>query len=348
MIDTLRFKIKTTPKLISQVQKLSVSLVKKSNITGITLYSGDKVNVKLPSWDYNTNLFFSEIHPNYLFLELSIPKYEFGHNLYLIYPDELSGVIQDLYVYLNRSFDLSLPPIDTWQVVRADFCYSWRYHTQLQAQAIMGILQTYNFPRKKVHRTNSSIMYVGSTYSVKYYLKSNEFFAHDFKRIVKTDPDNAYRLLNISDGILRFEITMRSKALFQYFDVLKCYIKDISDTHQIESIMNQIQSKLLGKVQKNGMTNAEVLDQLMATFPPKKAFNLWKYYLLARGTDFFVRQKVNEAYHRSQVYRLQSDLVRAGVGISIPDSTEKYDLMIPSKFAVNPRPVTRERDGLRP
>ena len=79
--------------------------------------------------------------------------------------------------------------------------------------AILDVLKSFDVSRKRniIHR--SSIMEQGSTYSMKFYLKFDEYKVHDFANLRKKDLNFAYDVLSYSSGVLRFEVTLRKKQL---------------------------------------------------------------------------------------------------------------------------------------
>lgn len=344
MIDTLSIIIPTDEELRSHLKKISISNTRKNNLLDVVIRTSDLISVRLPSWDYNINIFVTDKYPNSIKVEFSVPKFVFGHNLYLIYPEELLEVMEDFRVYLNNSLDITLPTTSKWSVVRADFCYSWRYLTQDQATVILSSLQLYDQPRKKAHNyPGESLMRNGREITTKFYLKSPEFFSHDFKRIVKQSPDDAYRLLGIADGVLRYEVSIKHASLIRYFETKKVRLANLTDRNTILRIMVMNMDKMIRGLSKTAMTTAEVYEALKTSYKPLRALNLWRYYLLTRSTDAFVRSTIIKSLDRSTNWRYNSALKKAGVGIIASVDSGSYDILIPSKFVVNPNPIQRER-----
>ena len=156
---------------------------------------------------------FYEYENTYLTLEFSVPKYWYGHNIHLLY-DYLKA-LNELRKSLQKQLHLKLPNIHDWQVWRADICYSWRCPSQRIAESILDSIKKLHFPRKKPHIYSDSIMFTGTTYSLKFYLKLPEFFAHDRKALLKANArlDWINYLEQKADGVLRCEATLRRKYL---------------------------------------------------------------------------------------------------------------------------------------
>jgi Phage replication protein CRI len=177
---------------------------------------------------YHRELFFS-VPETYtpeakLVLEFSVPKFWYGHNISLLYDwftalEVLKGQIEAQFG-LKRS---KLPDPGDWEVLRADLCYAWRFPSQSDAETYLKSLERLEFPYKKPVKRRDSLFFPGRTYSIKVYLKHNEFKANDRKELIKQKASSDWikHLSQLSEGVLRFEGTFRRKWLTRYgiFDV---------------------------------------------------------------------------------------------------------------------------------
>jgi hypothetical protein len=151
-----------------------------------------------------------------LWVEYSIPKYWYGHNIHLLY-DYLSG-LQRLREQLMEQFGLKrsrFPKVDDWELWRLDCCYAFRFPTQLSAQQYLDSLKRQRFPRKQPHIYPTSIVFGGGTYSFKVYLKLPEFKVHDRKQLLKERASLEWvnHLEQLAEGVLRVEASFRRKYL---------------------------------------------------------------------------------------------------------------------------------------
>lgn len=152
-----------------------------------------------------------------LTIELSLPKFSYGHNIHLLY--DFTAAIAKLKKLLEKQFNLQtrakLIDISQWQVWRADCCYAWRMPNQQIAQLVLDSLKHLHYPRKKPAIYPTGIYFGGSTYSVKFYLKLPEFKAHDRKALIKAkmNLEQINCLENKADGVLRYEATLRRQYL---------------------------------------------------------------------------------------------------------------------------------------
>lgn len=152
-----------------------------------------------------------------LLLEFSIPKFWYGHNVHLLYG--FLDALRELKTCLEQGFGLrkraKLPDPLEWQLYRVDLCYAWRLPSQSIAQQYLDSLKHIHYPRKRPVIYPTSIVFVGATYSLKFYLKYPEFRTHDMRELVKAKAALEWvnHLEELSNGVLRCEATLRRKYL---------------------------------------------------------------------------------------------------------------------------------------
>lgn len=149
----------------------------------------------------------------FLTLEFSLPKFWQGHNIHLLY--ELTPSLEEMRRIFSRELHLRLPPIRDWLVKRLDLCYAWHCPTQVIAEQVLESLKRLHYPRKKPTIFPSAVMFVGKTYSLKFYLKLPEFINNDRKALIeeKAKMEWINYLEELADGVLRCEATLRSQWL---------------------------------------------------------------------------------------------------------------------------------------
>ncbi len=151
-----------------------------------------------------------------LWLEFSVPKFWYGHNIILLY--DWPKALRHFRALLVNQFGLKrmqFPEVETWEVHRADACYAYRLPNQQLAQAYIDSLKRLRFPRKQPAIHPHSIFFGGGTFAFKVYLKFPEFMAHDRKELIqqKASGDWIEHLERLSQGVLRVEASMRRKYL---------------------------------------------------------------------------------------------------------------------------------------
>jgi hypothetical protein len=190
---------------------------------------------------------FVEVDETFLTVELSLPKFAYGHNIHLLY--NFTIAIARLKELLERRFNLKtrakFVDISQWQVWRVDCCYAWKAPDQQIAQQVLDSLKHLHYPRKKPIIYPTSIVFVGSTYSVKFYLKLPEFKAHDLKALIKAKARLEWvnHLEEKADGVLRYEATLRRKYLERQNiktvgDLTRPFIEVELDSHLISDGQN--------------------------------------------------------------------------------------------------------------
>lgn len=151
-----------------------------------------------------------------LWLEFSVPKFWYGHNIILLYdwPQALRH-FRELLVQQFKLKRLKFPEIEAWEVYRADACYAYALPSQHAAQLYLDSLKRLRFPRKAPTIHPHSIFFGGGTFAFKIYLKKPEFLAHDRQELIKhrASSDWVEYLERLSDGVLRIEASMRRRYL---------------------------------------------------------------------------------------------------------------------------------------
>ena len=111
---------------------------------------------------------------NYAEIELSMPKYIHGHNVYMIHVGSLinlsRNLAEDLYTELKLKTDVS-----TWEIQRIDLCFNWKLKNKEQLKTYLKIFRNLDYARKKKYTYDTSAMYKGSAYTVKIYAKYDEY-----------------------------------------------------------------------------------------------------------------------------------------------------------------------------
>jgi hypothetical protein len=223
MIDTLKLGIPLTQGQHSKLQKL---LEKDENWQWVRFQpsSGELKLVRcrglahLDQHSFHRDIRFdvsSTYIPEetFLTLELSVPKFWYGHNIHLLY--NFTQALAQVKKLLEKQLHCRFVDVMTWKVSRVDCCYAWRCPSQKIAQQVLDSLKRLDFPRKKPIIYPETILFAGATYSVKFYLKQPEFIKHDRKALLedKASLEWINYLEDLSEGVLRMEATLRRQYL---------------------------------------------------------------------------------------------------------------------------------------
>lgn len=174
------------------------------------------VNLDRQSFHRDTAFDVSEHYTpdaTFLILELSLPKFWYGHNIHLLY--NFIDPLKELKRLLENQFQCRFADVLDWNIFRLDICYAWKTPSQTISQKILDSLKRLHYPRKKPIIYPSSIVFAGTTYSFKFYLKYPEFIQNDKKALKKAKASLEWitHLENLSSGVIRCEATLRRKYL---------------------------------------------------------------------------------------------------------------------------------------
>jgi hypothetical protein len=184
-------------------------------------------------------------------------------------------------------------------------------------------------------KSGTSLMFVGSESSVKFYMKGPEFYQHDFKRIRNFSVDTALELLDKARGVLRFEVTLRHKAIQQIFGVHKNSINifPLLTRDTIIDIMRGHIHKVLGITVATPMNTQTAYDKISAHCNPTTAIRLYSFYRLYVSSDPTDRS-VLLGYPRSTRARYLSTIRRYRLGLPVDISDSEVSFTIPSTINV--------------
>jgi len=347
MIDTVRFKMLLTRKQYEKIRSVSKEMSETDNESGSTSFRVLKKNVPIGSYDRNISIYVSDEH--YCYIEFSVPKYLYGHNVFLVYPEQVPSICESLQKKFYRFFG-DFPATIWWELERVDLCYAWKLPSHEDAVKVLSLLQNISGGRTHKFTYNSSVMFKGGTMTTKFYLKDDEYYKHDFVELKKSGfIDMAYKYLAISQGVLRFEISLRKQAINRLFYGVEsgdCYwISWLFTTEACTHILNRRMSDLMKCVNKKLVTLDQVHDKLVAVYGKTKGFHLYSFYRIYYNDEFGVK-KIRKSMTYQQVWYNLKKLNNAGVGVASDETPLSFDLDIPSKYVVNdtaPKGAVAER-----
>lgn len=337
MIDTIRFQIDISESVYIKIRSKSIELSQRDNEL-------DKELVNILTKKFNVGSYDSHItirlYNNELaYLEFSVPKMYYGHNVYMIAPEDIFFICDKVRAVLVKMFG-EFPECYEWKIKRLDLCYAWKLPSEYIANQVMNIFRGLSVNRKKSHFYDTSVMWYGRTQCFKFYCKYPEFYEHDFKELKKKGfNDLAYQFLNIAEGVVRFEVTLRTTSLTREFydDKMGSFITldtDIFNTERITKVLYKYLHKIFKLTETQTMDNKTVYDKLRGEYGTNKARLLYAFYKLMYSTDMN-EKLILKSYSRMQTYRYIKRLQDAGIGISSDKVQIGFDFSIPSDYAVN-------------
>lgn len=282
---------------------------------------------------------------NTIKLTCSIHKIILGYNI-AYGSDNLILLVNCLKKILYKTLEVKLPDVMLWELQQIDYTLTFNLESQENVENYINSLKNVEYARREVkHFNNEGVQARGATTLVKFYNKQKEFIEHDYKKIKKVaGQDKADELLDLSNGLLRIEVSLRSRKIKQVFThtvyrkkrhkIYKQAVKDFgykSDYAQalyntleknkvtlkdfnIEKIIKIWESEVLKVIKDKNLVLVNkdnlVLNKLKSTFTSRKVSSLYSFWTLlsTRGEEY-----VKSMYKKPTFYRLRKELINTGI-----------------------------------
>lgn len=337
MIDTIRFKVPIYGHYYDLIKSKSLIVIKKDNIYPIT--EDERLEYTLSVDPYKAKFRILVYDHNIAYLEGSLPKVFYGHNVKLLYPSQLLSAVELLYESLKAYYG-DFPPYKTWTVQRLDMCYAYKLSAQPEALTVFEYLTRLSYPKKSFHLyEKETIIFGARTFSVKFYMKQPEFRKFGYKDLVMNGFDKlAHEALDLSEGVLRFEITLRKMKLntIAKKEGLKVFtVQNLLNDKLYLNTLNESLDVLFKGLKKKSMPYDRIVSKLLKNFNKDKPLKLFNFNTNYFSPDPAIRQAVKKLCNKSTIKRYFDDLKFAGIGFGVSDESINFDLSIPNKNVVN-------------
>jgi len=247
--------------------------------------------------------------------------------------EDFDYALSKLFVELHDFFG-DFPYLDSWEIMRLDVCYAWKYKSRDDVLKVLDLLKKYGVSRKKTAKYDTSIHQVGSWSTIKFYQKGDEFKNHDFRFLCDTGHyDLACILKDYSTGVLRFEVGLRKPQLQYITEKIKIYNKDLTKK-LVRRILQSNLKKFLKGMNGKVLNSQQVYLKLVNKYGIRKARNLLNFYLLFNSSVPVLYESFVSVRKASTIRGYFHDLRLADIGLPIIDSLRDYDLRIPSSYVV--------------
>jgi len=283
MIDTVRFRISADPILMAIMERKSVEFKTYDHNEKKLRFQIFRTSINLGSFFYAISIQLSE---DCFYLEFSVPKYLYGHNVLMIRAEEAPIAVDRVYNDMRAFFCTDrIPAPINWILTRIDLCYAWRTYDDQTAEKAIQYIKNQNYSRKKTASYGTSAMFIGTDSTLKFYMKGPEVFAHDWKKIKKFDIDRANTILNIAKGVVRMEVTLRHKAICSLLHIPINSINMLNsfDTERCTHVLQKYLLGLLGTDSKT-MSLSTIFDKFK-TGSPRLSLKLYQFYRLYMSSD---------------------------------------------------------------
>jgi II/X family phage/plasmid replication protein len=129
----------------------------------------------------------------------------------------LANVMKKL---LQQKFGFKLPDVITWEVKQIDYTLTFDLKDDKFVAEYINSYKEVTYPRREnIQFYKDRSFYVpGTTTTIKLYNKYREFIRHDKNKLSKIlSNEKINQLLNLSNGMLRIEVAVKSKKLKEVF-----------------------------------------------------------------------------------------------------------------------------------
>jgi hypothetical protein len=332
MIDTIKFKVEATDDVLNKIRAKSLEFRGFDHETKRMAYQIFKKTVFVGSYHYGIVI---TLYDKSFFIEFSVPKYVYNHNILLFPVEKLESVLYLLHEELERFFRCKILTPLFWEVYRLDLCYAWKFYDDDTAQKVIEYIKNQNFMRKKTANYGTSAMFVGSDYSIKFYMKGAEFYAHDYKRIKVKDFNTATNLLDLARGIVRYEITLRHAQVNKHLHITSPAINIYSllTREYIISILSNSLSKLFGlsPTTMSAQTTYDILRRnFVSATKARSVYLMYRLFTSSCPTDRAIFMSIPKSSRNR--YKGLFKRLRLGIPTEIADT--EISLSIPSPYGV--------------
>ncbi len=331
MIDTIGLKIKVDKEILHKIASNNHRLLKYQDIKeGEIVRTYQRYNSKFACETWRSEVFFNlDFETGHLFFPgFSLPKWFFGSNVVMLF--DVQTAIKAFKVSFEEIYDVILPELSKWHVIRLDLCFNKRVSSQEIAYKIFEYIKKLEYPRKQPHIYKTTLLFPGKYYSFKVYLKYDEYIKHDFKKLKEENHSIAYEYLRMSEGIIRIEASLSHSALKDYFmsdtdkQDISGYALNVTqiDVHWAREQLNIYIDKMLGNRE---LLNKEldIENKLLTVYKKNKVRLLLGYYYYY---ERWGKDKTIQMYGKSTFYESNRSLKDVGIGRFNEDTKELEDL----------------------
>ena len=286
-------------------------------------------------------------------VECSLHKLLMNHNCYGG-PADIKRSIAYLVRFLEEIMFVSLPNYEEWEVKRIDVAKIYHFSDKNICKKIVNNLRNSYYTRRKPRIYDTSVMFSGSTTSVKLYWKGPEFEKHDYKRVKKyimREVDRSWnqdncdllqhklallqkhfdKVLEKAYRIIRYECEIKIRKLKDEFETDNVLVKDLNDER-----LHDIAEKELFKIMReddnmNIVRRSDLvlerLHQLYGTSQANALYATWTKMVQ------FGESQAKETLSRATFYRHKKLLVEAGVSWMCSVVNLKVYSIVPEDFS---------------
>ena len=346
MLDTCVFVTPQLPQLY--IDKIQTKFKIYSCIDGKTGELEYKITSGNLAGSFDNKISVRVNFNNSLKISCSLHKLIVGHNIFGG-SDNLRILANTLKKILQETFEVKLPNIFKWEVKQLDYALTFNLGSQYQVSEYINSLREACYARREINVYGKSGIHIpGTTTTIKFYNKKEEYLEHDYKRIKKVFGERkADELLNKAEGLIRIEVAVKAKKIKSLFpktkyrkELLKIHnktvktfsiksdaakrtwldyknknevtVKDI-DMNVIIKCWNEEVNKVIKENQIKDTiinTSGEVIKQLSDMYNSRTVAALYGFWTLLSTKG---EEHAKTIYPKSTYYRYRDYLIKAGI-----------------------------------
>lgn len=289
----------------------------------------------------------------YIRIELSLHKLMNVHNVYGG-PDCIKESCLFLYSFLEEITKIKLPDIMDWEVNRIDVAKIFVFKDKSICLKILKDLESNYYSRRKLAKYGTTLMYVGSATTDKFYYKGDEFKTHDYKRLNKYinkqidllqgkgdnfDLEqhklalfkiNLDKVLERAMRTVRFECEIKNRKLKELFNAEIVTVKMLDDDilHEImeTSLRNIIKEDENMDIVRRSDLVKERLDSTYNARLSNVLYSVWTKIVQ------FGEEQTKKEMSKTTFYRVRKQLLDAGVSWSCTNVNLRQISIVPNDF----------------
>jgi len=337
MFDTVRFKIPFSYELWANVALSCEETTTQDNLSSVKKDPYLNGSVIIPPYDQSLSI----LGYNYqIYLEGSLPRLQFGTNTRLLYLHQIPGLLQRIHQALLKKFGI-FPSWETWEIQRADFCYSWKGKTEEEVLRIIEFLMSLDYPRKSINiHPKESVTFFGRSSPIKFYLKYPEYSKKGYHELFKMGLyDLADEALKLAENALRFEVEARKSKLQTIYDKPIITYKDLINEDIWLNFLNETLNTLLRNSNRTSLDDDGAITKLIATYGSQKGVRLFCFWKTYYSKDRHIKRLLRKHFNATTILKNLREISNAGVGFPNENVPLPFDFSIPSKNVVNFEPA---------
>lgn len=289
----------------------------------------------------------------HIIVECSLHKLLMNHNCYGG-PADIKKSIAYLVRFLEEVMYVDLPNYEEWELKRIDVAKIYHFNNKNICKKIVSNLRNSYYTRRKPRIYDTSVMFSGSTTSVKLYWKGPEFQKHDYKRIkryILKEVDRNWnkencdllqhklamlqkhfdQVLEKAYRIIRYECEIKHRKLKEAFECDTVLVRDVNDERlhtiaDIELFKLMKEDENMDIVRRSDLV-LERLHQLYGTNQANALYSTWTKLVQ------FGENRTKETISRATFFRHKKLLVEAGVSWFCSAMNLKQFSIVPEDFS---------------